>query len=252
MPRAARKKNSTGIYHIVLRGINKQPIFEDDEDNQKFIEILEKYKETSGYQLYAYCLMSNHLHLLLKEGKENLETVFRRIGASYVYWYNWKYSRRGHLFQDRYKSEAVETDTYFLTVLRYIHQNPVKAGITEKIQTYPWSSYREYTEKPVICATQFAMGLFSEDKAVSLHSMEEFHQEPNKDQCLEPDHGVRINDLEAAELIQKIAEVKSPQEIQAFEKQKRNAVIKELKKRQLSIRQIERLTGISFGIIRKL
>ncbi|MBS3975487.1 MAG: transposase, partial [Syntrophomonadaceae bacterium] len=163
-----------------------------------------------------------------------------------------KYSRRGHLFQDRYKSEAVETDTYFLTVLRYIHQNPVKAGITEKIQTYPWSSYREYTEKPVICATQFAMELFSEDKAVSLHLMEEFHQEPNKDQCLEPDHGVRINDLEAAELIQKIAEVKSPQEIQAFEKQKRNAVIRELKKRQLSIRQIERLTGISFGIIRNL
>ena len=196
--------------------------------------------------------MSNHLHLLLKEGKENLETVFRRIGASYVYWYNRKYSRRGHLFQDRYKSEAVETDTYFLTVLRYIHQNPVKAGITEKIQTYPWSSYREYTEKPVICATQFAMGLFSEGKTVSLHSMEEFHQEPNKDQCLEPDHGVRINDLEAAELIQKIAEVKSPQEIQAFEKQKRNAVIKELKKRQLSIRQIERLTGIRFGIIRNI
>ena len=64
MPRAARKKGSTGIYHIVIRGINKQPIFEDDEDNQKFIEILEKHKETSGYQLYAYCLMSNHLHLL--------------------------------------------------------------------------------------------------------------------------------------------------------------------------------------------
>lgn len=252
MPRGARKKSDTGIYHVVLRGINKQRIFEDDEDNRKFIEIIEKYKAISGYQVYAYCLMSNHLHLLLKEGQESLGMAFRRIGAGYVYWYNWKYSRRGHLFQDRYRSEAVETDEYLLTVLRYIHQNPVKAGITEKIEAYPWSSYREYTEKPVICATQFVMSLFSEDLAVALYLIEKFHRETSKEQCLEYDHGARLNDMEAVELIQQIADVKRPKEIQELERQKRNAVLKELKKRNLSIRQIERLTGISFGIIRNL
>ena len=88
--------------------------------------------------------MNNHIHLLIKEGQEELGTVFRRIGAKYVYWYNRKYSRRGHLFQDRYKSEVVEDDGYLLTVLRYIHQNPLKAGIVKNIEQYPWSSYQDY------------------------------------------------------------------------------------------------------------
>ena len=159
MPRRAREKSSSGIYHVVLRGINKQRIFEDDEDNQKYLETIKTYKENSGYEIYAYCLMSNHIHLLMKEGKEDLGVAFRRIGASYVYWYNWKYSRRGHLFQDRYKSEAVETDNYFLAAMRYIHQNPMKAGMVKEIQAYPWSSYGEYIKKPEICDTQFALVL---------------------------------------------------------------------------------------------
>lgn len=252
MPRSARMKSSTGIYHIILRGINKQRIFEDAEDNQRFLEIIRIYQQTSEYLLYAYCLMNNHVHLLLKEGKEDLGMAFRRIGASYVYWYNWKYSRRGHLFQDRYKSEAVETDEYFLTVLRYIHQNPIKAGITKEIQAYPWSSYREYIDKPAICTTQFAMSLFSEDPAAALNLLRKFHQKINNDSCLEYDYGTRLNDVEAVELIQKIIGVENAKQIQLFEKQKRNEALRELKKRNLSIRQIERLTGISFGIIRNL
>jgi hypothetical protein len=82
MPRSARKKSSSGIYHIVLRGINKQRIFEDDEDSLYFLEKLKIYKDISGYEIYAYCLMSNHVHLLMKEGEEPLSTAFRRIGAS--------------------------------------------------------------------------------------------------------------------------------------------------------------------------
>jgi len=163
MPRGTRKKSTTGIYHVVLRGINKQRIFEDTQDYHKFLETIKISKDKSGYTLFAYCLMSNHVHLLIKEGKESLGNSFRRIGASFVYWYNWKYSRCGHLFQDRYKSEPVETDSYFLTVLRYIHQNPIKAGIVKEIGQYPWSSYQEYITKPEICDTAFALKLFSED-----------------------------------------------------------------------------------------
>ena len=99
MPRKAREKSSTGIYHVVLRGIKRQIIFEDDEDDQKLGATLQECREKSGYEIYAYCLMSNHIHLLLKEGHESLGAVFRRLGASYVYWYNRKYNRRGHLFQ---------------------------------------------------------------------------------------------------------------------------------------------------------
>ena len=81
--------------------------------------------------LLAYCLMGNQIHLLLKEGKESLEQVFKRIGGRFVYWYNVKYQRVGHLFQDSFKSERVDDEAYLLAVIRYIHQNPVKAGITQ-------------------------------------------------------------------------------------------------------------------------
>ena len=234
----------------MLRGINKQRIFEDDQDYQKFLETIKAHKEASGYKIYAYYSMNNHIHLLMKEGRESLGIAFRRIGASYLYWYNWKYSRRGHLFQDRYKSEAIETDRYFLTVLRYIHQNPRKAKIAKEIQAYPWSSYREYTKKQEICDTQFALNLFSGNSKEALSLWEKFNQENNNDKCLEYDNGARLNDLEATEMIQRITIVKIPTEIQIFEKQKRNAVIKKLKNRGLSIMQISRLTGISFGVIR--
>ncbi len=250
MPRSARKKSSSGIYHIILRGINKQRIFEDDEDNLYFLEMLKTYKDISGYELYAYCLMSNHLHLLIKEGEEPLSIAFRRIGASFVYWYNRKYSRSGHLFQDRFKSEPVETGEYFLTVMRYIHQNLLKAGIAKEVQEYPWSSYREYSQKPLICNTEFALNMFSLDHIKALQIWVEFNQENNNDQCMEYDDGARMNDSEVAALIESIADVINPKEIQNYEKQERDEVIKLLKRKGLSIRQIERLTGVSFGVIR--
>ena len=139
MPRQARKKSESGIYHVMLRGINQQQIFEDSEDCDKFIQILQECKAVSGFKLFAYCLMGNHIHLLIKPEKEPLEQVFKRIGGRYVYWYNVKYQRVGHLFQDRFKSEPVEDDSYFLTVIRYIHQNPVKAGLCKNIKDYKYS-----------------------------------------------------------------------------------------------------------------
>lgn len=98
MPRKAREKSSTGIYHAMLRGINGQKIFEDYEDYERLIQTIVKYQEVCGYQIYAYCLMSNHIHLLIKEGKDDLG-VFRRIGASYVYWYNWAICLRGSIIR---------------------------------------------------------------------------------------------------------------------------------------------------------
>ena len=144
MPRAARRKSESGIYHVILRGMNRQQIFYDEEDYAYFIHLLDRFQDISHYELYAYCLMGNHIHLLLKTGEEPLDRVFRRIGASFVYWYNLKYQRVGHLFQDRFRSEPVEDDQYFLTVLRYVFRNPVKAGLCTKPEEYPYSNIREY------------------------------------------------------------------------------------------------------------
>ncbi|RKD34252.1 transposase [Thermohalobacter berrensis] len=252
MPRKRREKSITGIYHVMLRGINGQTIFHDNEDYEKLIKTLKKYKEVCGYKIYAFCFMSNHIHLLIKEGKEDLGITFRRIGVSYVYWYNRKYSRSGHLFQDRYKSEVVENDKYFLTVLRYIHQNPIKAGIEDDIDKYRWSSYNEYLGKNGICDTEYPLKFFANDKKRALVLFKEFNIQENDDKCLEYKKLVRINDKEAAKIIMKVAKVKNTTQIQKFQKERRDKVIRELRNKGLSIRQLERLTGISFSIIRRV
>ena len=125
MPRGPRKKSASGVYHIVLRGINKQTIFYDDEDREVFLNRLKIVKKDKPYKLYAFCLMSNHVHLLIKEEKEPISKIFCKVLSSYVYWYNRKYERIGNLFQDRFKSEVIGKDAHLLYAVRYIHQNPV-------------------------------------------------------------------------------------------------------------------------------
>ena len=185
MPRQARKKSKTGIYHIMVRGTNRQTIFEDDEDYEKFIDTIRKVKEKSGFKIYGYCLMGNHVHLLLHEGNESISLSMQRICSSFVYWYNWKYDRYGHLLQERFKSEVVESESYLITVLRYIHQNPIKAGIIDSIEGYRWSSYREYLEKENIIDTEIILKLFSMKREKAKKEFDKYMKETNEDMCLE-------------------------------------------------------------------
>ena len=245
MPRQARKKSESGIYHIMLRGINRQQIFEDEEDYVRFLETLQKYKAQCEYELYAYCLMGNHIHLLMKEGKEDLTQIFKRIGGSYVYWYNWKYHRCGHLFQDRFKSEPVETDEYFLTVLRYIHQNPVKAMLCHSAEEYSYSSMREYLSGTGLVDTEFALSMISKEQLV------DFHREENADQCLDISENDRMTDEEARILMRKISKCDNTTDFQLLDKQSRSLHIQKLHEKGVSIRQISRLTGVSKKVIER-
>lgn len=254
MPRQARQKSKSKIYHIILRGINRQSIFEDEEDNHRFLQTLVRYKEISGYELYAYCLMGNHVHLLLRLSEEPLEQIMRRICGSYVHWYNRKYERIGNLFQDRFKSEPVENDPYFLTVLRYIHQNPLKANLVKKYRDYKWSSYKDYMDKAMnntkLLDPGFTLKLFDEDQNKAVKAFAKFHNQIRGDNCLDVDEYQRISDQEAGEIIKSRFNLKSSQDMQKLDRRKRDIFIKQLKEDcNLSIRQIERLTGINRGII---
>ena len=141
------------------------------------MEILKECKERSGFELYAFCLMTNHVHMLLREIGEPLEVIFKRIGNRYVYWYNEKYQRVGHLFQDRFRSEAVEDESYFLTVLRYIIQNPMKAGMEKAPGTYRWTSFQAYAEgRESITDADYAIGI-----AGSREMLIDFLKEENDD-----------------------------------------------------------------------
>ncbi|MGI6308202.1 MAG: REP-associated tyrosine transposase [Dethiobacteria bacterium] len=252
MSRTVREKSGTGIYHVLLRGINRQTIFEDKEDAGKFMQTLGACQEKSGFKLYAYCLMGNHVHLLIKEEKEDLSIVMQRIGASYVYWYNQKYERCGHLFQGRYKSEVVEDDRYFLAVLRYIHKNPVKAGLSNEMADYPWSSYREYIGRCRFVETDLALEIFHKDKEKALEQFKAFHALEEENPFLDIDEKRKLNDEEAIELIKGICQIKHCKELQNLNKEKQSKYLKRLTAEGLSLRQISRITGIGRWAINKL
>ena len=105
MPRKARLKSTSNVYHVVIRGANRQQMFEDRKDYLKYLDILEYYKRECNYSIYAYCLMSNHVHLLIYTPVTPLEMIFRRINTRYAVWFNMKYDRTGYLQQGRYYSE---------------------------------------------------------------------------------------------------------------------------------------------------
>lgn len=253
MPRAARKKSETGVYHIMLRGNNRQHIFEDEEDHWKWVETVQHYKEMSGYEIFAYCLMGNHIHLLLKVGEEPLEQIMRRICGRFVYWYNAKYNRIGNIFQDRYKSEPVEDDAYFLTVMRYIHQNPLKAGLVNNIEQYKWSSYNDYYAKAGWIDTDYVLNLFSSgDRAEARKRFGEFHKAIKEEKCLDIEEKRKITDEAAKEIIKEAFHLTSTKDFKELASPLRKECIKVLREEHgLSIRQIERITGLNRGIILK-
>lgn len=247
MPRQARKHAESGIYHAMLRGLDRQQIFEDTEDYYHFLEILQECRELCAFKLYAYCLMGNHVHILLRVCHDNLEEIFKRIAGRYVYWYNVKYQRIGHLFQDRFKSEPVEDDSYFLTVLRYIHQNPVKANLCKRIGEYPYSSYGEYLTDSCFVDTDFALGMLPKDEYVR------YHDETNTDVCLEviTTRRVAVTDPQAKEIITKISRCATVTEFQNLEEVKKIRYICKIHDRGVSVRQLSRLTGTSKGLVEK-
>ena len=241
MPRQARKKSGSNIYHVMLRGINRQAIFDNDEDRRHFMAVLQECKEISGFKLHAFCLMTNHVHFLIEPAEETLEVIFKRIGSRYAVWYNRKHQRIGHLFQDRFRSENVETDQYFMTALRYIIQNPMKAGIESSPGHYRWSSYFAY-EKGAgsVTDTGFAEGLFGNHDALI-----EFIRQTNDDVLMdEADFDWRVNDDQAEEIMREISQCSSAEEFQSLDKQLRKAYIREMYLNRLTLRQIEHLTGV--------
>lgn len=241
------KKSVTGIYHIMLRGIDKRDIFLDNEDKLKFIEKMMKAKENGKFKLYGYCLMDNHVHLLIKE-KEEIGISIKRITVGYVIWHNNKYGRTGHLFQNRFMSEPVESESYYLTVLRYIHQNPVKARIVSKVNDYLWSSYNQY----VLAYQQQSVYVDIDLSKVYFETINDFNKymnEQNKDECLEYKSINKITDFTLQEIIHKEYNTNN---LEKFSKEERNRIIKEIyHKTGASIRQIERVTGIGKKIIEK-
>lgn len=245
MGRIPRTYSASGIYHVFFKGINSQNLFEENSDFEQFKQSMGILKNDMGFQIYAYCLMNNHVHIVIKEKNEKeISLIMKRLLTKYCMWYNNKYQRTGALIAQRYKSIPVETDEYFVQLIRYIHQNPIKAGLVQNLAYYKHSSFYEYVNTPKLVDVDFVFEMLPREEFT------EFHQH-----MTEMEFGVsdakRKTDDEAFDIINRKFNIRTPREIALYEKDKKYAILKELKK-DFTIRQLQRLTGVSRELIAKL
>ena len=244
MARKPRIFTDTGKYHIILRGNNQQNLFYDNQDRIFMLNRLKKYSTELKIEIYAYCLMNNHIHILLGNATPTLSLFVQKLANSYVYYYNSKYERTGHLFQGRFKSEPINDDIYFKTVLRYILQNPEKAGISTTT-AYKWSSFTalQKTEQQNWINTQYLIELFN-----SKEQLLKFINEQDNLKYMEYNNKLRISDIKAITLIKKIFR-QHPSQLIKINPEISLPKIKILKQKGLSITQITRLTGLSRKVV---
>ncbi len=140
MGRPMREEYRGGIYHVIARGNNKEYIFKESIDKGYFIKLLKEYGIAMGYKIYGYVLMDNHYHIIIQTMDKKLQAIMHQINNKYSKYFNYKYERVGHIFQGRYKAVLVQDERYMMYLLRYVHQNPVQAGMCKVVEEYKWSS----------------------------------------------------------------------------------------------------------------
>jgi putative transposase len=144
MPRSSRLILDNASYHLMARGNQKQNTFIQDEDFNKYLELLKHYKSKYYFKLYGYCLMPNHVHLIVELKKSTvLGKIMQGLSLAYTIWFNKKYNKVGHLWQGRYKSKLIQKDKYMLDCIEYVELNPIRSSIGKSPFDYSWSSWKE-------------------------------------------------------------------------------------------------------------
>lgn len=179
MPRGARLDSPGTLHHVMVRGIEGNSIVADDEDRMYFVSRMGKVAAATGTSIYAWALLTNHAHILLKSGASGLSTFMRKLLTGYATGYNRRHKRHGHLFQNRYKSIVCEEEPYFLRLVSYIHLNPLRAGLAESLEDlerYPWSGHavvmnrirHEWQDR------NYVLGYFGKRESSALQAYREF------------------------------------------------------------------------------
>ncbi len=177
MARPLRIEYPGAFYHVMHRGNAGSDIFKSDRDREKFLEYVGKAVERYGIKVHSYCLMTNHYHFLIETPYPNLSQAIKWINVAYVAYYNRKRRRSGHLFQGRFKAVVIDADEYLKHLSRYIHLNPIRAGIVANCKGYPWSSYPVfggYAKAPEWLETHWLLSLFAQKRKVAKERYREF------------------------------------------------------------------------------
>jgi len=242
----------------MLRGNERKKIFLDDGDHQRFLDILLKKKTETQLLIYAYCLMDNHIHLVLRDDQNELSTIMKGIATSYAMFFNVKYNRVGHVFQDRFKSEPIEDERYLMSAIRYVHNNPVKAKIVAKPDQYEWSSYRSYVspEEITIAEVRYILGMIGGNLNEAIQEFKRFSNERDEANHIDEDEEM-IKTLEDGRIyLEEYLAKKWPgaaREAINEDRVMRNEVIQELRSNtDLSIRKIAELLGVNRGVVERL
>lgn len=254
MARVPRTKSSTGYYHVVLRGNNRNTLFFENQDRLTFLEYLGKQKDKDLVLINAYCLMDNHVHILLQDTDGNLSTAMRSLCTSYALYVNRKYQRTGHLFDNRYRSETIDDDRYLFAVLRYIHQNPVKAGICSSVEDYRWSSDKYYRNSD---NTKFVsiniLNFINKDKTVAVKNYKQLMSVIENKNFLDiPDEP--LTDSEIKKVIMEELNKAGISDLKDGRNREKIAILVSSlhKNKGISIRNIASYLGVSKGFVQNL
>ena len=245
MPRLPRQYSESGFYHVMLRGNGKQIIFEDDADRRFFLKLLREKTEADGVAIIAWCLMSNHVHLLIDDPKGSISHVMHAVSTAYARHFNDKTGHLGAVFQGRFTSVPIADDNQLLQALRYIHENPAKAGVAA-VSEYPWSSYGEYRGRPGIANTEIVL-----DMVGGTNGFLRF--------CNDGQFGSyyfrstsRASDEDALEVLRCTLGGIEPVDIKKMPKEQRNRALQSLRAAGLTVKQMQRLTGIGHNTISRV
>ena len=246
--RIGRIYSNADVFHVMLRGIGHMNLFFDDNDNSKFLRTLIRYTEELNVPVFAYCLMNNHVHLLIGARTDVMGLLLKKTEVSYAFYFNSRYDHVGHLFQNRYKSEPIDNKQYFTAALRYILFNPAAAGLGDW-KSYRWSSAPAYlyniNDGLTACESTW-------DLIGGTEQLDEAMVPENEISLAEPASMPKRNsDEDVISMICSIAGLANPLALQKLELKKRNKILCEIKAAGASIRQIERVTGINRNIIQR-
>ncbi len=253
MPRKAREKSKSGIYHVVIRGNNGQNIFFDEEDKQEFLNTLFFCRQTDGFLLFAYALFDEHAHFIIREESVNVANILKHITTKYVRWHNKKHGEHGRLLHDRYLSEPVDTEEDLMRSIRYVTVHGQQFHGTQSFDVEPWNSYKEYkdlnTDK---VESDIIFGLLADESEegamlfkafLGLKSQDEFIDIGTERIMLSDD---RIRDI----VIEKYGIEDGS--LEGIEKERQTEILRELKSiNGISIRRLARATGLTKFVVEK-
>ena len=236
--RRPRALAESGYYHITMRGNGKQILFEDAADHKVFLDYLSDALDKSRVDLHAWCLMSNHAHLVATDTENELSTVMRSLCARFAMRFNRSNGHVGHVFEGRFESFPIENETYLLRAVRYVHNNPVAAGICTTPDGYRWSSYGEYVGTPWLTDTLTVLDMLGGVEGFMSFSTQQ------EETGYRPERPRRMSDDEALIAAREALGPTEPHQVKALDRERRDACLRALRAAGLSRAQIQRLTGI--------